>query len=138
MTRSPEFFNTEDQINLPGTLGIRSLELGPSHSLVEMEIQRHHMNLRGFIHGGSVVTLADTAAGYGTFHNLPNDAEGFTTMELKTNFLRAVQSGKLLCRADCVHQGKTTQVWDARVTDGDNGKQVALFRCTQLIIYSNS
>lgn len=124
-----------DSGRLPGTLGIHPVEIGPTHAVAEMALQTHHLNFLGSVHGGSVVTLADTAAGYGTYANLPEGAEAFTTIELKCNFIGAVDSGTLQCRADCVHQGKTTQVWDVSVTHRDSGKKIAEFRCTQLILY---
>ena len=133
--RTAEFFNYRDKDKLPGFLGIHTLEIGSNHTLLEMPLQEKHMNLRGFVHGGSVVTLADSAAGYGTYANLPDGAEAFTTVELKCNFIRSVSGGTLECRAKCIHQGKMTQVWDARVTDRASGKIAAEFRCTQMILY---
>ena len=71
-------------------------------------------------------------AGYGCFLNLPEGATGFTTVELKTNFLRSVREGTV-CEARLVHGGRTTQLWDATVTDPE-GQTMALFRCTQLVL----
>jgi len=133
--RTPDFFNQRDKNKLPGSLGIHTLEIGADYSVLEMPLQEKHMNLRGYVHGGSVVTLADSAAGYGTYANLPDKAEAFTTVELKCNFIRGVSGGILECRAKCVHQGQTTQIWDSRVTDRESGKLVAEFRCTQMILY---
>ena len=135
MKRSPSFFHQTDSDNLPGVMGIRCIELGDTHSIMEMKVQQQHMNLMDSIHGGSVVSLADTAAGYGTYSNLPQGAQGFTTIELKCNFIRAITEGTLRCRADCIHQGKTTQVWDATVVDAHSGRKIAEFRCTQMILY---
>ncbi len=89
----------------------------------------------GFLHAGSVVALADTACGYGCFASLPARGTGFTTIELKTNFLGTAREGTLRCVATRAHGGKTTQVWDATVTHEASGKTVALFRCTQLVLY---
>ena len=72
-------------------------------------------------------------AGYGCFLNLPEGATGFTTVELKTNFLRSVREGTIVCEARLVHGGRTTQLWDATVTDPE-GQTMALFRCTQLVL----
>jgi uncharacterized protein (TIGR00369 family) len=81
------------------------------------------------------VTLADTTAGYGCIANLPDGATGFTTVELKSNFLGTARDGTLECTATAVHVGKTTQVWDAVVTHKETGKTMALFRCTQMLLY---
>jgi uncharacterized protein (TIGR00369 family) len=77
--------------------------------------------------------LADTSAGYGCVASLPEGAKGFTTIELKTNFLGTAVEGVLGCAAKAEHLGRTTQLWDAIVSN-EAGKTLALFRCTQLII----
>ena len=77
--------------------------------------------------------LADTVCGYGCFASLPAGAAGFTTIELKTNFLGTALEGTVTAEASLVHGGRTTQVWDA-VIRGD-GRTLAIFRCTQLVLY---
>ena len=116
----------------PGHLGIEvtALEDGVLHA--RLELRAEHFAPNGFVHAGVLVTLADTAAGYGCVANLPPGAAGFTTLELKVSFLRAARAGVLLCEARPVHLGRTTQVWDATVTN--DGRDVALFRCTQLVL----
>ena len=120
---------------LPGLLGIEVTELGDGLALGRMVIQPHHLAPNGYLHAASVVALADTLAGYGCFHNRPEGVTGFTTIELKSNFLGTARAGTLTCEARMQHGGRTTQVWDATVTDDDSGKLLALFRCTQLILY---
>ena len=89
----------------------------------------------GYLHAAAVVALADTACGYGCVASLPDGATGFTTIELKANFLGTATEGALACTARLVHGGRTTQVWDAEVTLEGATKTVALFRCTQLLLY---
>jgi 1,4-dihydroxy-2-naphthoyl-CoA hydrolase len=89
----------------------------------------------GYLHAGTVVALADTACGYGCIASLAPEATGFTTIELKTNFLGTAREGILDCVANRVHGGRTTQVWDATVTAA--GKTMAVFRCTQLLLYES-
>jgi uncharacterized protein (TIGR00369 family) len=89
----------------------------------------------GYLHAATVVALADTACGYGCVASLPDGATGFTTIEIKTNFLGTTREGALACEADLAHGGRTTQVWDARVIDEGTGKVIALFRCTQMLLY---
>ena len=91
----------------------------------------------GYLHAGSVVTLADTSAGYGCIVHLPAGASGFTTIELKSNHLGTARDGTIVCVARPVHIGKTTQVWDAIVTHRESGKTIALFRCTQMVLYAS-
>jgi 1,4-dihydroxy-2-naphthoyl-CoA hydrolase len=98
-------------------------------------IARHHLAPNGYLHAATVVALADTACGYGCMASLPETASGFTTIELKANFLGTAREGTLSCRASVVHAGRTTQVWDAQVRSERSGKTLALFRCTQMVLY---
>ena len=79
--------------------------------------------------------MADTACGFGCFASLPEGAQSFTTVELKSNFLRTVGPGAVIrAEARLVHGGRRTQVWDATVYTAEH-KPLALFRCTQMLIY---
>jgi len=120
---------------LPGHLGIVFLKVAPGEVHAELPVVQHLMAPNGFLHAGSVVTLADSCAGYGCIASLPEGATGFTTIELKSNHLGTAREGTIACVATAVHLGKTTQVWDAVVTNKDTGKTIALFRCTQMVIY---
>ena len=121
---------------LPGHLGILITQVGESEVRAELAINEIHMAPNGFLHAGTVVTLADTCAGYGCIVHLPPGATGFTTIELKSNHLGTAKEGTILASAKPVHLGKTTQVWDASVTRRESGKPIALFRCTQMILYA--
>lgn len=118
---------------LPGELGIEILEIKPDFVKSRLPVSKRLMAPNGFLHAASVIALADTSAGYGCIAALPEGARGFTTIELKTNFLGTATEGAIQCEARAVHLGKTTQVWDATVTDG-KGKTLALFRCTQMVL----
>jgi uncharacterized protein (TIGR00369 family) len=102
--------------------------------VARLDVRPHHLAATGFLHAGTVITLADTACGMGTWAGLPEGARGFTTAEMKSNFLRTAREGVIRCEATCVHSGRTTQVWDGRVTDAED-RLMALFRCTQIILY---
>ena len=119
---------------LPGLLGIQVEEIADGHTRMSLPLRDELLAPNGYLHAGTVVTLADSACGYGCIASLPPGANGFTTIELKTNFLGTALAGTLRCEARRVHGGRTTQVWDATVTD-DAGKTLALFRCTQLLLY---
>ena len=116
--------------NLPGYLGIVIDEADPSRVKAHLAVRPELM-----APNGSIVTLADTCAGYGCVTNLPPGATGFTTIELKSNHLGTVREGTVECVATPVHTGRTTQVWDAVVTSRETGKTLALFRCTQMVMY---
>jgi uncharacterized protein (TIGR00369 family) len=118
---------------LPGLIGIEFLEAEKGRIASCLELREELMAPNGYLHAATVVALADTSCGYGTFVNLPEGAEGFTTIELKSNFLATRRAGTIECEARLTHGGRTTQVWDATVTGG--GRPLALFRCTQMILY---
>jgi uncharacterized protein (TIGR00369 family) len=128
-------FNARGAKKLPGHLGIVITSLVSGEVRGYFEIAEHLMAPNGFLHAGSVITLADSCAGYGCAATLPAGANGFTTIELKSNFLGTARSGRVECIAKLAHGGKTTQVWDATVTSVESGKTMALFRCTQMVLY---
>ena len=119
----------------PEHVGITFTQVGVGEITAECAIGAHHMAPNGFLHAGAVVTLADTCAGFGCIATLPDGADGFTTVELKSNHVGTTRSGTILCTARAVHTGRTTQVWDAVVTHKESGRPLALFRCTQMILY---
>lgn len=132
---TPELFNQRGAGRLPGHLGIVITEVKEGQLSAEMVVQPHLLAPNGYLHAGSVVTLADTASGYGCIANLPEGASNFTTIELKSNHLGTAREGVVVCTATVAHLGKTTQVWDAVVSNKATGKTIALFRCTQMILY---
>jgi 1,4-dihydroxy-2-naphthoyl-CoA hydrolase len=132
---TPEDFNRRGVDHLPGHLGIAITHIGPREVRSELAITKALMAPNGYLHAGSVVTLADTSSGYGCVVYLPAGAVGFTTIELKSNHLGTAREGTIECVATAVHLGKTTQVWDAVVSHRESGKTIALFRCTQMVLY---
>ena len=130
-----EHFQSFGAGHLPGHLGVEILTV--SRELVEsrMSVQKSVMAPNGYLHAASVVALADTSCGYGCVAALPQGARGFTTIELKANFLGTTRDGAILCRATPLHLGRTTQVWDAMVSVEASGAPIALFRCTQMVLW---
>jgi 1,4-dihydroxy-2-naphthoyl-CoA hydrolase len=120
---------------LPGLFGLELLAIEPGRVEARMEIRPDFLAPNDFLHAGAVVTLADSACGMGCMASLPDGAAGFTTVELKSNFLRSARAGEgLTCHATLAHGGRTTQVWDAIVRRESDGKDLALFRCTQYLL----
>ena len=123
---------------LPGLVGLEIVTASREGMRSRLDVRQELMAPNGFLHAATVVALADTTCGFGTRLLLPDGAAGFTTVELKTNFLGTVREGAIACDARAVHAGRTTQVWDAEVRveqpDGD-GKVLALFRCTQAVLW---
>jgi uncharacterized protein (TIGR00369 family) len=129
-----ESLNEVGKNHLPGLVGVVVDEVADGVARAHLDVAEKHWAPNGYLHAATIVALADTACGYGCILHLPDGATGFTTVELKTNFVRSVRNGTIACEARLAHGGRTTQVWDATVTDPD-GRTMALFRCTQLLLY---
>jgi 1,4-dihydroxy-2-naphthoyl-CoA hydrolase len=133
--RTAAEWNARGADNLPGLLGIVFDKVEPTEVVAKVAVRQAVMAPNGYLHAGTVVTLADTCCGYGTFASLPEGARGFTTIELKCNFFGSAWDGILVCVARPLHQGRTTQVWDATVTPEGATKPIAQFRCTQMVLW---
>ncbi|BFG74232.1 PaaI family thioesterase [Paraburkholderia terrae] len=120
--------------SLPGLLGVRVTGLEEGTLTAELTVRSELLAPNGFLHAATVIGLADTACGYACLAHLPDNARNFTTIELKSNFLGTSTEGTIRAVAKAVHLGRSTQVWDATVTAPD-GKTMALFRCTQIVLY---
>jgi len=130
-----EVFKELGRDRLPGLIGIDVEEIETGRVRMRLRLRDELLAPNGYLHAGTVVALADSSCGYGCIASLPEGATGFTTIELKTNFLGTALEGTLSCESTLIHGGRTTQVWDATVTD-ETGKKLALFRCTQLLLYA--
>ena len=114
-------------------LGFDIISASPQEVKAGFDIKPHHLAPNGYLHAASIIMLADTSCGYGCMITLPEGANSFTTIELKSNFLGTAREGKVDCIATPIHLGRTTQVWDATVSAA--GKTIALFRCTQMVLW---
>jgi uncharacterized protein (TIGR00369 family) len=129
------WFQEDGDRLLPGLLDIEVIELGPGRGVLALNIQTKHLASNGYLHAGTVVTLADSACGYGCVASLPENAIGFTTIETKSNHVGTALSGRITAESTLIHGGRTTQVWDATVLSEATSKPIAFFRCTQMILY---
>jgi 1,4-dihydroxy-2-naphthoyl-CoA hydrolase len=120
---------------LPGLFGMDFTALTEGRVESRLVLRPEFLAPNGYLHAATVVALADTTCGYGTIAHLPAGAQSFTTIELKSNFLGTARDGTITCIGTVAHSGRITQIWDATVTAEAPGKTIALFRCTQLIIY---
>jgi uncharacterized protein (TIGR00369 family) len=136
--RTIEQLNARSQGTLPGLIGVEFTGIEPGRATSRLALRPELLAPNGYLHAAAIIALADTTCGFGTITDLPSGAQSFTTIELKTNFLNTAREGGIACVATRVHAGRTTQIWDAQVTDEASGKMIALFRCTQLILYPRS
>jgi 1,4-dihydroxy-2-naphthoyl-CoA hydrolase len=133
--RNETFFNQLSKGYLPDLLGIQIDKITEEHFEASFELRKELFAPNGFVHAGSLVTLADTLAGFACVAYLPDGAKGFTTIELKSNFLSTAKEGKVIAIAKPEHLGKQTQVWDVVVKHAETERKMAIFRCTQMILY---
>src|SRR5215510_4327080 len=119
---------TIDQLNargqgyLPGLIGIEFTSMESGRLKSRLPLRPELLAPNGYLHAAVIIALADTTCGYGTFSTLPEGANNFTTIELKSNFLGTAHEGVIACVATLMHGGRTTQVWDAQITNESHGK----------------
>jgi uncharacterized protein (TIGR00369 family) len=90
----------------------------------------------GFLWAPVVLTLADALCAFGVNHHWPAGAKTFTTVDCSANFISSAEEGhRVMATASPLHTGRTTQVWDATVTNETTERLMASYRCTQLILY---
>jgi uncharacterized protein (TIGR00369 family) len=135
LDQTVDILNARSKGRLPGLVGYRVTALEEGKVTAELDVRPDLVAPNGYLHAATVIALADTACGYGCLAHLPAGAELFTTIELKANFLGTTTEGTIACVATPAHLGGTTQVWDAVVTRKSDGRKLALFRCTQLVIW---
>ncbi len=129
-----ERFHERQIGSLPGLCGLRVTALSEGRMDAQLEVLPWMLAPNGFLHAASVIVLADTCAGYATMAHLPDGAMNFTTIELKSNFLSTVKDGVIRTECTAEHLGRTTHVWSASVFN-QAGRKMALFRCTQMILW---
>ena len=114
-------------------IGTRIIHLSKDGATAELPVTNDVANPNGVLHGGVLMAMADNLGGRSTMVNLPPGART-TTIESKTNFFAAVPVGDV-AYAECtpLHRGRTTMVWQTRITRGD-GRLAALVTQTQLVI----
>ena len=133
--RDADYFNNQSDDHFPGLLGVKITQVQEGMLEGEMPIKKEFFAPNGYLHAGSIVTFADSLAGYSSVAHLPDKAKSFTTIELKSNFVGATKEGNLIGKCEAEHLGRTTHIWRVSVHDGTTQKKIALFICTQLIIY---
>ncbi|HEX4234412.1 MAG TPA: PaaI family thioesterase [Caldimonas sp.] len=119
---------------LPGRFGLVVTRIDEGALDAHVALQPWMMAPNGFLHAASVLLLADTAAGYASIAHLPEGAKNFTTIELKSNFIGTVRDGTIRTECRAEHLGRTTHIWSCVVFAAD-GRRLALFRCTQLVLW---
>jgi uncharacterized protein (TIGR00369 family) len=123
------------RIGLPQLVGLQVIELGENTLVMRLALRPEVLAPNGYLHAASVVAVADTCCGFACAAHLPEGAVNFTTIELKSNFLGTATDGTIEAEAVAAHLGRNTQVWDAPVRHLESGRTIALFRCTQMVLW---
>ena len=134
-TTSVEDLNRANEGKLPGWLGLTITEVAEGRVAGRLEVRPELVAHTGYLLAGAVLSVADILCAYGVSTAWPEGASGFTTVEVKANFMGTIREGAAVCVASLLHGGRTTQVWDAAVSDAASGKLMCAFRCTQIILY---
>jgi 1,4-dihydroxy-2-naphthoyl-CoA hydrolase len=132
---SVERLNQANEGKLPGHLGLVITEVDDGKVAGRFKVRTDLVAHTGYLLAGAVLSVADILCAYGVSTAWPEGATGFTTAEVKANFVGTLRDGEAICTATLLHGGRTTQVWDAKVEDAATGKLMAAFRCTQIILY---
>lgn len=132
---SIEYLNQYGRDCLPAMFKMEMKSLKEGFLKSRMTITPSHLAPNGYLHAAAIVALADTTCGNASMAHLPEEALSFTTIELKSNHLSTIRQGAICCEASALHLGRSTQVWDAVVSDEASGKTIALFRCTQMVLW---
>ena len=132
---SVEELNRANIGKLPEHLGLVITEVEPGRVVGRFEVRPDLVAHIGFLLAGVVLSVADILCAYGVSTSWPEGASGFTTAEVKCNFMGTLRDGAAVCVAELLHGGRTTQVWDATITNESTEREMAAYRCTQLILY---
>jgi uncharacterized protein (TIGR00369 family) len=128
-----ERLQTALQSIFPSVLEIELVETSAERVVGHLVVRRPLCNLAGVLHGGALMSFADTLGGLACFLNLPRDART-TTIESKTNFVRAAKEGtRLVGESTPLHLGRTTMVWQTRIFT-ESGALCAIVTQTQLVV----
>ena len=133
---SVDDLNRANEGKLPGHLGLKVTLVEPGRVEGQFEVRPDLVAHTGYLLAGTVLSVADILCAYGVSTVWPEGATGFTTVEVKCNFLGTTREGTVTCVAKLLHGGRTTQVWDAELVASTSGRRIAAFRCTQILLYA--
>ncbi len=134
-TTSVEALNRANAGKLPEHLGLEVSVAEPGRVVGRFSVRPDLVAHIGYLFAGAVLTVADILCAYGVSTVWPDGASGFTTAEVKCNFMGTLTEGEVVVSATLLHGGRTTQIWDAAVEDATTGRLLAVFRCTQILLY---
>lgn len=116
-----------------GYLDIEFLEYGDDYVVARMPVDENKLQPMGLLHGGASLALAETVASAGSVFLV--DEKKYTVLGLQVtgNHISTLSSGEVIARAEIVHKGNSTHVWDVKISSQD-GKLISVARVTNIII----
>ncbi|MEE2984384.1 MAG: hotdog fold thioesterase [Pseudomonadota bacterium] len=118
---------------MPGHLGVEFLEAGDNWLTARMPVDDRTRQPAGILHGGASLVLAETLASTAAFFSIDANSKMCVGLEINANHVRSVREGYVYGRATPLHRGRSTQVWEIRVTD-EQDRLVCMSRCTIAIL----
>jgi 1,4-dihydroxy-2-naphthoyl-CoA hydrolase len=129
---------TLDALNRPAPtlvahLGIQFTEIGDDYLVATMPVDHRTHQPMGLLHGGASVALAETMGSVGAFLSVDTRRFSIVGLEINANHIRSVKNGHVIGRATPLHMGRSTQLWDIRISDTD-GKLVCVSKITIAVL----
>ncbi|MFB6467551.1 hotdog fold thioesterase [Cytobacillus sp. Hz8] len=118
---------------LINSLGIEVIELLKGKVVATMPVDERTRQPFGLLHGGASVALAETVASIGAFELVDKETEAVVGLEINANHIKGKRDGVVTATGTVLHQGRTTMVWDIRITD-EEGNLICVSRCTMAVI----
>ncbi|MGO9558563.1 MAG: PaaI family thioesterase [Acidimicrobiales bacterium] len=134
MTSDPQLSQWEETLPFARLLGLKVTAADPQQVVAELQWRSDLCTSGGTMHGGVVMSLADTAGAILASLNLPTPTSGTTTISSSTQFIRGIRSGTAVATARLLHRGRTTIVVETDVTASDGGKLLARVTQTQAVL----
>ncbi len=119
------------------TLGIEITDLEPGRIVLEFDHHESFTQQHGFMHGGAIGTLLDSACGYAAFSLMPADA-AILTVEYKINLLRPARADRYRATAEVVKPGRTVSVAQGTATPADSDQAIAVMTCTLMSLHDTN
>jgi len=123
----------EGNSNLINALGIEFISIEKGKVIATMPVDDRTRQPFGLLHGGASVALAETVASIGAYELVDQEKEVVVGLEINANHLKGKKDGVVTATATVLHQGRSTMVWDIKITDEDR-QLICVSRCTIAVI----
>lgn len=133
-TRDITQINAWSKNTLGEHLGIEITEVGEQTISGRMPVDRRTHQPMGLLHGGASVALAETLGSIGAALQVDLREKACVGLEINANHIKGVKSGYVVGKATALHVGRTTQVWEIRITHEETGALVCISRITMAVI----